>query len=384
MTEENDNNEVEPKPPVGIAPPVAEDVFAEFQDEEDEYDSAADDFDFVEHYDVEADVVHAEQLDENTAASALNCAFVGFGGGGGKIAKAFLDLGFNKTLLINTTPKDQPDGIDPKHFILIPDADGVAKDISFGKSVLQSNSAVVEDALRTKLGKVDWIFVLAGGGGGTGSSCPVLHDVFHRYLKSVQGEGDVVYIVTWPSAQESLNSTINKNALSLANDIIKYPHIILDNERQMQFLRGKVGVLDLLPTANKAFAKLFHQILKLASEQSPIRAFDSMDLERCLRTPKRTFIGSTVIPNPRIGNLGATIFQNCLKKSPCSKPSGKPKTGTMLFVISPEMANDPEVSKHLDAAISYVGGRTETLFSGIYIRKNIPGLIAILSMSGLN
>ena len=371
MTEENDNNEVEPKPPVGIAPPVAEDVFAEFQDEEDEYDSASDDFDFIEHYDVEADVVHAEQLDENTAASALNCAFVGFGGGGGKIAKAFLDLGFNKTLLINTTPKDQPDGIDPKHFILIPDADGVAKDISFGKSVLQSNSAVVEDALRTKLGKVDWIFVLAGGGGGTGSSCPVLHDVFHRYLKSVQGEGDVVYIVTWPSAQESLNSTINKNALSLANDIIKYPHIILDNERQMQFLRGKVGVLDLLPTANKAFAKLFHQILKLASEQSPIRAFDSMDLERCLRTP-------------RVGNLGATIFQNCLKKSPCSKPSGKPKTGTMLFVISPEMANDPEVSKHLDAAISYVGGRTETLFSGIYIRKNIPGLIAILSMSGLN
>jgi cell division GTPase FtsZ len=383
MTEENDNNEVE-KPPIGIAPPVAEDVFAEFQEEEDEYDSANDDFDFVEHYDVEADVAHEEQLPDNTAISALNCAFIGFGGGGGKLAKAFLDLGFNKTLLINTTLKDQPEGVDPKHIILIPDADGVAKNISFGKSVLQSNSAVVEDALRTKLGKVDWIFVLAGGGGGTGSSCPVLHNVFHRYLQSVQGEGDVVYIVTWPSAQESLNSTINKNALSLVNDIIKYPHIILDNERQMQFLRGKVGVLDLLPTANRAFAKLFHQILKLASEQSPIQSFDSKDLERCLRTPKRTFIGSTVIPNPRVGNLGATIFQNCLKKSPCSKPSGKPKTGTMLFVISPEMANDPEVSKHLDAAISYVGGRTETLFSGIYIRKNVPGLIAILSMSGLN
>ena len=383
MTEENDNNEVE-KPPIGIAPIIADDVFAEFQEEEDEYDSANDDFDFVEHYDVEADVAHEEQLPDNTAVSALNCAFIGFGGGGGKLAKAFLDLGFNKTLLINTTLKDQPEGVDPKHIILIPDADGVAKNISFGKSVLQSNSAVVEDALRTKLGKVDWIFVLAGGGGGTGSSCPVLHDVFHRYLQSVQGEGDVVYIVTWPSAQESLNSTINKNALSLANDIIKYPHIILDNERQMQFLRGKVGVLDLLPTANKAFAKLFHQILKLANEQSPIQSFDSKDLERCLRTPKRTFIGSTVITNPRVGNLGATIFQNCLKKSPCSKPSGKPKTGTMLFVISPEMANDPEVSKHLDAAISYVGGRTETLFSGIYIRKNIPGLIAILSMSGLN
>ena len=34
-------------------------------------------------------------------------------------------------------------------------------------------------------------------------------------------------------------------------------------------------------------------------------------------------------------------------------------------------------------AVSYVGGRCETLFSGIYIRKNVPGLIAILTMSGL-
>ncbi len=50
------------------------------------------DFDFIEHYDVPVDVTHEEQLSENTAISALNCAFIGFGGGGGKLAKAFLDL----------------------------------------------------------------------------------------------------------------------------------------------------------------------------------------------------------------------------------------------------------------------------------------------------
>ena len=100
----------------------------------------------------------------------LNCAFVGVGGGGGKLAKAFLDMGFNKTLLINTTPKDQPDGVDPQHLVLIPDADGVAKNVEYGKDVFRQNSTVVEDALRTKLGKVDWIFVLAGGGGGTGGA----------------------------------------------------------------------------------------------------------------------------------------------------------------------------------------------------------------------
>ena len=57
--------------------------------------------------------------------------------------------------------------------------------------------------------------------------------------------------------------------------------------------------------------------------------------------------------------------------------------GALLLVVTPEMANDPEISQHLDAAISYVGGRADTLFSGVYVRDNIPGLIAIMLMGGL-
>ena len=55
----------------------------------------------------------------------------------------------------------------------------------------------------------------------------------------------------------------------------------------------------------------------------------------------------------------------------------------MLLVVTEEMANDPEISKHLDAAMSYVGGRTETLFTGVYIKKNVPGLVTILTMTGI-
>ena len=344
----------------------------------------AEDFGFIEHYGDEVSISHDEQLPENEAVSALNCAFVGVGGGGGKLAKAFLDLGFTKTLLINTTEKDQPDGIDSKHLILIPDADGVAKNIEFGKQVLNESSAVVEDAIRTKLGKVDWIFVLAGGGGGTGSACVELHEVFERYLNSVQGGGKVVYIVSWPTAQEALNPTIAKNALSLANDVASHPHILIDNERQVQLLRGKVGIMNMYPVANSTFAKLLHQVLKLASEKSYVQTFDSKDLERCLETKGRMFIGSTMIANPADPKLGAAIYQNCIKRSPCPGAKGKAVTGTMLLVISPEMATDPEISKHLDAAISYVGGRCETLFSGVYVKENLPGLVAILSVNGLD
>jgi cell division GTPase FtsZ len=341
------------------------------------------DFDFIEHYGEEVKVDHEQQLPENEAVSSINCAFVGFGGGGGKLAKAFLDLGFNKTLLVNTTPKDQPEGIDPKHLVLIPNADGVGKDVSHGETVLDNASAIVEDALRTKLGKVDWLFVLASGGGGTGSASACLHKVFERYLKSVQAGGKVVYIVSFPTAQELLNPTIGKNALTLLNKVSKHPHILLDNERQLQLLRGRVGMLNMYPVANTAFAKLLAQVFKLSDEHSSIQSFDSKDLEKCLGVNGRIFLGTTLATNPSDPALGAMIYQNCSMRSPCPIPKGSPSTGAMLLAVTPEMASDPEVSKHLDAAISYVGGRTKTLFSGVYVRDDLPGLIAILCMSGL-
>ena len=342
------------------------------------------DFDFLDHYGDSEEVKGEEQLDENEVISSLNCAIIGIGGGGGKMAKAFLDIGFNKTLLVNTTAKDVPEGIDEKHVVLIPDADGIGKDVDLGKTVLADSGAVVEDALRTKLGNVDWLFVLAGGGGGTGSASVSLHEVFERYLKSTAAAGSIVYIISQPSAQEALNSTISKNADSLLEDVSEHTHIVLDNERQVKLLRGKVGMLGMFPFANTAFAKLVAQILKLSSEQSSIQSFDSKDLERCLRTNKRMFIGSTIVPDPKDPNLGATIFQNCLNRSPCPLPKGKPSAGSMLLVVTEEMASDPEISKHLDAAVSYVGGRTETLFAGVYVKEDLPGLVAILTMNGLD
>ncbi len=342
-----------------------------------------DDFDFIDSYGEAVEVKHENQLPENDAETAINVGIVGVGGGGGKLAKAFLEQGFNKTILINTTEKDQPLGLDEQHLVLVPGSDGAAKDVTIGKRVFSENSAVVEDALRTRMGKVDWLIVCAGGGGGTGSSTAALSKVFERYLSSVQAEGSVIYVSTKPTAQEMLNSTIRENAASLASDLSDKVHVVLDNEKQVQLLRGKVGMLGMYPTANTTFVKLFHQVLKLAGEKSPIQSFDSKDLERCLKTSKRMFLGSTIAKETG-ANLGAELYQNCLRRSPCPEPSGRPKTGAMLLVITPEMAEDPEVSKHLDAAISYVGGRTETLFSGVYIRENLPGLVAILALNGLD
>lgn len=341
-----------------------------------------DEFDFVDAYSEEPATDEDELLPENTAVSAINCAFLGIGGGGGKLAKAFIDVGFSRTLLVNTTEKDQPDGIDPANFVLIPGADGVGKDVDLGKKILEENGALVEDAVRARIGRPDWIFVLAGGGGGTGSACSVLHEPLTRLLTSTGASGKVVYVVSQPSSQELLNPTIKRNFEKTISEISAHPHIVIDNERQLQLLRNKVGMLDLYPIANKNFAKLLSQIFKLAATHSDVQTFDTKDLEKCLNTNGRIIVGSTVIRDTERRDLGAAIFSGCLNASPCPPPASKCQNGSLLLVATPTMASDPKISKNLEAAFSYVGGRTETLFSGVYIREKISGLIAICLLGG--
>lgn len=349
-----------------------------------EEESFEDDFGFLGNYDDENDNSDSLSLPENTAKSAISCAFIGVGGGGGKMAKAFIDIGFNKTFLINTTEKDQPSDLDEKHFLLIPGADGVGKDVSLGKEVFDSNSAMVEDALRTRVGKIDWLFVLCGGGGGTGSAAYALNKSFERFLSTREATGRVVYIVSKPTAQEMLNPTIVKNYESLLADVSNSTHIVIDNEKQLQLLRGKVGLLNMYPAANSTFAKLFWQFLKMASESSPVQTFDTKDLEKCLGTDGRIFIGSTIIKNTDSTNLGADIYQGSINGSPCLKPGKTPTAGALLLLVSEDHANDPNVSNQLEAAVSYVGGRADVLFSGIYIKNKLPGLIGLVLLGGVD
>lgn len=356
------------------------------EDSNDDYinhPDAGDDFDFVMAYDDDPAEADERLLPDNTARSAISCGFIGVGGGGGKLAKAFLDLGFSKTLLVNTTEKDQPGGVDPLNFVLVSGADGVGKDVELGKKVLSENSAFVEDAVRTRLGKVDWLFVLAGGGGGTGSASYELHDSLTRYLTSIEASGKVVYIVSKPTAQELLNPTISENFKTLEKDVSGIPHIVIDNEKQLQLLRGKVGMMNMFPAANKNFAKLLAQVLKLADEHTEIQTFDSKDLERCLTTSGRIVLGSTVVRDVNRNDLGSMVYQGCLRSSPCPTPSGNAETGTLLLVVDSNMASDPDVSRRLESAFSYVGGRASTLFSGVYVKERIPGLIAITLLGGL-
>jgi hypothetical protein len=126
---------------------------------------------------------------------------------------------------------------------------------------------------------------------------------------------------------------------------------------------------------------MFWQLLRLAGEPSPVQVFDGKDLERFLSSPGRMVIGSAICPPGP--NLGVQLYQTCLNNSPCPAPKGHAETGVLLQVITEDHANDVDISGHLEASTAYVGGRTSTLFSGIYVRDNLPGLVTVLALGGL-
>jgi len=340
-------------------------------------------FDFVGAYAEEEE--RNTTLPDNEAPSSLNIAFVGVGGGGCKVASAFIEQGFHKTLLINTTHKDFPTGIDEAHLIALPELDGVAKNVELGKKVLLSNAAIIEDALRVGFGKVDWLVVCASGGGGTGSSAAMLSDTFDRYLSSVEAEGGVVWVITRPTAQEMLNPTIKSNFESLLQDVEEKTYILLDNERQLNRLRGKVGLSQLYPSANTMFSKMIAQVLKLTDTESAVSACDGKDLSRFLSEPGGIMLGTAMLEPS--STLGSDLYQSCVKASPCPEPTGRAKVGLLLEILSETLANDPDVGLHIEAAASYVGGRSDTLFSGVYIYEMPEDLkdhlVSILALGGL-
>ena len=61
----------------------------------------------------------------------------------------------------------------------------------------------------------------------------------------------------------------------------------------------------------------------------------------------------------------------------------------MIYLLSNTGADpstfvgDAQVSSNIEAAFSYVGGRSKRLFSGIYVNNGVPGLVAISLFAGL-
>ena len=341
------------------------------------------DFDFVDDFAEEMEKPK-DLLDDNIFPSSIKVGAVGIGGCGNHLAEAFFKLGFYRTLLVNSTEKDFPKGIDKKHLVLLDgEIDGLAKNMKLGKSVLLDNSTKIEDALRTKIGDdIDFLLVMCGLGAGTGSSASVLNPTFKKYLKSIGAKGDVIYLATIPSAREKMNKTIMENAKTALNDLKNETIIVLDNEKAISRFRGKVGISSLYPKINEAFAKLFLQFLKTTKNQSDISVCDGEDLTRFLKSKGRILLGTSALKETG-EDMGSKIYNSCLETSLCPKPKGNADIAVLLQILNNEMAESPEVSSHIENVQGYCSGRSQTFFGGVYLNEKVKGMINLLGLSGL-
>ncbi len=124
--------------------------------------------------DFDPDAVEAEKVDEiqDESGGALTYAIIGSGQGGGRIAKAFYDLGYKKTVAINTATSDLALlELPEKHKFHLDcfGQQGAGKNQERSREAFENRGQEIFNKLREIFGNnIDRILICVGASGGTG------------------------------------------------------------------------------------------------------------------------------------------------------------------------------------------------------------------------
>jgi cell division GTPase FtsZ len=277
--------------------------------------------------DFDPDVVEQAKTDgvEDESGGALTYAIVGSGQGGGRIAKAFYDLGYKKTVVFNTAQSDLalldlPD--EHKFHLDCFGQQGAGKNQEKAKVAFESKGQEIFNKLRDIFGeKVDRILVCAGVGGGTGGgSVETLVDISKRYFTYIGKEKAnerVGVVASLPTTGECASPVVAKNAhnrmtvlsVGAANGDFA-PLIIVDNDK-IKKLYPQLTVKQFWPTLNNTVAGLFHVFNVLATKNSNYTAFDPADYDTVMKTKGCMIFGVTTVKNVE----SETSVSNALKQN---------------------------------------------------------------------
>lgn len=212
----------------------------------------------------------------------IQFGFIGCGQGGGKIVDLFALRGY-KTIAVNTSPVDLAAlaMVPAEHRIRIGTRLGAGKDPRLGQEAVRQDAQKIRNVIFNYfLSDVDYVFVVACLGGGTGTG--IAADMVELARQAGLPTG---CITTIPLLSESLEE--QKNAIKgfdILTDVNPLPLMLIDN----QLLRLKFGnqpVLDFWTMANETIVRLLDEINQLPNRPSNIYVFDREDFFRLLNTP---------------------------------------------------------------------------------------------------
>lgn len=222
----------------------------------------------------------------------LDIGIIGVGGCGNHIADVFAEVGYD-TMAVNLTdrdyetlnfiPKDENSRIQ-----LVLGAGGAGKNPDVGAQAINEYANTLLKKIQRKFNNKEFIFVVAGLGGGTGT----LGGVLVAEIASALGI-PVGMIVTLPRTNEGTDEKVNclRGLEKIANYKGIQSIVVVDNQRVTERLNQKTST-DFWRTANREIVDLFDRFNQLSSMATET-AFDAEDYKKCLMTPGFLILGSS-------------------------------------------------------------------------------------------
>jgi len=354
--------------------------------------------------DFEPDIEAIEDEIEDAANGALTYAFIGAGQGGGRMVKAFYDLGYKKTLAINTAKNDLnlldlP--AEHKFYIDHYGEQGAGKDQTKAAIAFEAREQEVFNKLKNIVGEqVDRIVICAGvaGGSGGGSVVPLVK-LCKKYFTYIGKEGDaserIGVIASLPTTGECASPVVAKNAYNrmkqlcaMANENKFSPLIIVDNQK-IKKLYPKLTVKAFWPTINNTVAGLFHIFNVLATQNSDYTSFDPQDYDSVMKssgcmimgvTAVKDFESETGVSMALKSNLETTLLAEGFDLKTATAAAGVVVGGTQIFEETVGLMDNLE---HAFSTLAAITGNA-MVHRGIYEDPKKDKLVVYTLIGGLD
>lgn len=254
------------------------------------------------------EILTLEGFARRSSNRKLKLTFICCGQYGGRQGDEFKRLG-HEAIAVNTSESDLSDleYIKGNNVIKLDGYNGAVKDIQRGQAAIKDNKSKILNMLkRPEIKEADFVFVIAGMGGGTGNAAaPIILSNLPRVRTPFNGKPSFGAILSVPGSWEKRG--IKKNArwgLSHIQDLVSKKVCgsvcLIDNEKLYKItealFEANDNKLEWTDYGNTSLASLLTEIAISTSLPSS-RTFDEDEFLDVCSTPGFVSWGKVIIPN---------------------------------------------------------------------------------------
>ena len=266
--------------------------------------------------------------DKGNYRGAVRYAWLGGGQCGGRLVKAFNDLGYGKVLAVNTTNNDLDllDLPDNQKYLMDIGVNGAGKDMERGRDAINLCKQEVLHCVEQVFGEeFDHIMVCLGAGGGTGGGGAAgMIEVAKNYARRIglkKPSKCVGVLMTLPTVGEASSPLVARNAYTITSELCQMaaegkisPLVIIDNAKISMMYPG-LTVKGFWPTINNTVSGLFDVFNRLSSLPSQYSSFDQVDYHSIVAGTGCTIMGLTQIDHIKDKFAISSAVRNNLSKT---------------------------------------------------------------------